>query len=173
MNPRPRPVDGATALELPAGRPSFDFLASKIEVPRVRPGTISRTALVNRLRAATPTAVATLLAPAGYGKTTLLAQWAARETRHVAWVTLDERDNDPVVLLQHIAAALEVDEPVEPGVLEAVGSPGASIWTKALPRLARELAERGPIVLVLDDFNLLHSRGSLAAIAALIDDEDE
>ena len=173
MTPRPRAVEGATALELPAHAPSFDFLGSKIEVPPVRRGTVSRTALVNRLRAATSSAVVTVLAPAGYGKTTLLAQWAARDTRDVAWVTLDERDNDPVVLLQHIAAALEVDEPVEPGVLEAVGSPGASIWTKALPRLARELSERAPMVLVLDDFNLLHSRGSLAAIAALMDDEDE
>jgi LuxR family maltose regulon positive regulatory protein len=167
----PRAV--AAVPELAPSLPSFDFLASKIEVPPVRRGTVSRTALVNRLRAATSSALATVIAPAGYGKTTLLAQWAARDNRQVAWVTLDERDNDPVVLLQHITAALERDEPVEPRVVEAVGSPGASIWTKALPRLARELAERGPIVLVLDDFNLLHSRGSLAAIAALIDDEQE
>ncbi len=156
----------------PAGR-TFDFLESKIQVPALRPGTISRTALVNRLRVTSSTAVATVIAPAGYGKTTLLAQWAARDGRHFAWVTLDERDNDPVVLLQHIAAALERDEPVEPRVLDALEKPGPSIWTKALPRLAGELLVRDPLVLVLDDFNLLRSRASLQAVAALVDDEAE
>jgi LuxR family maltose regulon positive regulatory protein len=165
-------VKAASLAVAPAGR-TFDFLESKIQVPALRAGTISRTALVNRLRVATSTAVATVIAPAGYGKTTLLAQWAARDGRRFAWVTLDKRDNDPVVLLQHIAAALERDEPVEPRVLDALEKPGPSIWTRALPRLAGELSVRGPLVLVLDDFNLLRSRASLGAVAALVDDEAE
>jgi LuxR family transcriptional regulator, maltose regulon positive regulatory protein len=160
-------------LELAPPQTSFDFLESKIQVPALRPGTVSRTALVNRLRVTGSVALSTLVAPAGYGKTTLLAQWAERDSRRFAWVTLDDRDNDPIVLLRHIAAALDVDEPVEARVLDALEKPGSSIWTRALPRLAKELAQRGPIVLVLDDFNLLRSRPSLEVVAALVDDEAE
>ena len=57
-----------------------------------------RTALVNRLRA-DRSATSSIVAPGGYGKTTLLAQWAARDDRAFAWISLDRRDNDPVVLL--------------------------------------------------------------------------
>jgi len=142
-------------------------------VPAPRAGTVSRTGLVNRMRASTSAAVATVVAPAGYGKTTLLAQWAARDTRRFAWVTVDDRDNDPVVLLRHIAAALAREEPLERSVVEALRSPRPTIWAAAVPRLAAELAARSPIVLVLDDANLLHARAALEAVEALIDDELE
>jgi LuxR family transcriptional regulator, maltose regulon positive regulatory protein len=151
----------------------FDFLESRIQVPALRAGMVSRTGLVNRLRASTSTAVATVVAPAGYGKTTLLAQWAARDNRRFAWVTIDDRDNDPVVLLRHIAAALAREEPLEHSVVEALRSPRPTIWASAVPRLAAELAARSPIVLVLDDVNLLHTRAALEAVEALIDDELE
>jgi LuxR family maltose regulon positive regulatory protein len=142
-------------------------------VPALRPRTISRTGLVNRLRATIAAPVATVVAPAGYGKTTLLAQWSARDTRRFAWVTIDDRDNDPVVLLRHIAAALAHDEPLEPRVVDALRAPRPTIWAAAVPRLAATLAARSPIVLVLDDANLLHSRAALEAVEALIDDEAE
>src|SRR3954469_11769038 len=142
----------AAGLELVPQEQQFDFLESKVQVPDLRPGMVSRTALVNRLRA-TAIPVTTVVAPAGYGKTTLLSQWAARESRAFAWVTVDDRDNDPVVLLRHIAAALSYHEPVGQRVIDALDSPAPSIWPAAVPRLAAELAARGPIVLVLDDFN--------------------
>src|SRR5205085_5657519 len=106
-----------------------------------------------------------------YGKTTLLSQWAARDPRPFAWVMIDERDNDPVVLLQHIAAALAQNSPSNPDLVAALRSAPGAIWSAALPRLAAELSAQSPIVLVLDDFNLLHSRASLEAVSALIDDE--
>src|SRR4249919_2451600 len=90
--------------------PPFDIVESKIQVPTLRSGTVSRTALVNRLRAlAQPIAI--LTAPAGYGKTTVLAQWAARDSRPFAWISIDDRDNDPIVLLRHLALALHAIEP--------------------------------------------------------------
>ena len=152
--------------------PPFDFLESRVLVPALRAGMVSRTALVNRLRATT-TPVATLVAPAGYGKTTLLAQWAERDPRTFVWVTVDERDNDPVVLLRHIAAALMREGPLDERVLNALRVSAPSVWSRAVPRLAAELAARAPTVLVLDDFNLLHSRGVLETVGALIDDEAE
>src|SRR5689334_53197 len=151
----------------------FDFLESRIQVPALRPGTVSRTGLVNRLRAATSASVATVLAPAGYGKTTLLAQWARRDERRAAWVSLDDRDNDPVVLLRHVAAALAREEPLPAAVVEALRRPKPSVWTAAVPRLARVLAARAPFVLVLDDVHLPHSRAALQVVEALIDDERE
>jgi LuxR family transcriptional regulator, maltose regulon positive regulatory protein len=163
---------GATRGPAPSGRP-FDFLESKIHVPPLRSGTVPRTGLVNRLRAATDAAVATVVAPAGYGKTTLLAQLSARDSRRFAWVTVDERDNDPVVLLRHIAAALAHEEPLPRSVVEALRTPRPTIWASAVPRLAATIADRSPIVLVLDDAHLLHSRPALEAVDALIGDEAE
>jgi len=160
---RPNPI---------AFEPPFDFLESKVLVPALRSGMVSRTALVNRLRATT-TPVATVVAPAGYGKTTLLAQWAERDPRTFAWVSLDDRDNDPVVLLRHIAAALMREAPLDERLVDALRVSAPSVWSRAVPRLAAELAARSPIVLVLDDFNLLRSRSVLETVAALIDDEAE
>src|SRR5262249_13650034 len=62
---------------------------ARVQVPAPRQGSIRRTALVNRLRAARAVPVISLVAPAGYGKTTLLAQWAERDERPFAWVSLD------------------------------------------------------------------------------------
>ena len=112
----------------------------------------------------------TVAAPAGYGKTTLLAQWAERDARPFAWVTIDERDNDPVVLLRHVAAALDRVETLEPHVIRALSAGHDSMWASALPRLGGALASfRSPVVVVLDDSHLLRSRASLQAVSALAD----
>ncbi|HET7555200.1 MAG TPA: LuxR C-terminal-related transcriptional regulator [Gaiellaceae bacterium] len=169
----PASVSSARGRRRVAEARPFDFLESRIQVPPLRAGTVSRTGLVNRLRASTGAAAATVVAPAGYGKTTLLAQWAARDNRRFAWVTVDDRDNDPVVLLRHIAAALAREEPLEQSVVDALRSPRPTIWAAAVPRLAAELAARSPIVLVLDDANLLHARAALEVVEALVDDELE
>ena len=151
-------------------RARLDVVESKLRVPLPRPGVVSRTALVNRLRATRSFPVATLTAPAGYGKTTLLAQWSTRDKRAFVWVSVDERDNDPIVLLRHVAAALHELEPLDDHTLDALGSPGESMWTAVVPRLGAALASREqPVVLVLDDAHLLRSRDSTAAVSALVD----
>jgi LuxR family maltose regulon positive regulatory protein len=160
-------------LELAPQETPFEFLESKVQVPAPRPGMVSRTVLVNKLRATTTIPLTTVVAPAGYGKTTLLSQWAARDARPFAWVTLEERDNDPVVLLRHIAAALMRDQPLDERLVHALRNPTPALWSQAVPRLGAELSARHPIVLVLDDFNLLRSRDALETVAALIDDEVE
>jgi LuxR family transcriptional regulator, maltose regulon positive regulatory protein len=148
----------------------FDVVESKLHAPLPRPGVVSRTALVNRLRVTQSFPVATVTAPAGYGKTTLLAQWSARDKRAFAWVSIDERDNDPIVLLRHIAASLHEIEPLDGPVLDALRSPGKSMWTAVVPRLGSALATREhPLVVVLDDAHLLRSRDSTGAVSALVD----
>ena len=80
-------------------RPSFELIESKLHPPWLRPGIVARTALVERLLAAPARSVVCVVAPPGYGKTTLLAQWAQRRGDRVGWVTVDPHDNDPSVLL--------------------------------------------------------------------------
>jgi LuxR family maltose regulon positive regulatory protein len=114
--------------------------------------------------------IVTVVAPPGYGKTTLLAEWTESSDLAVAWVSVDERDNDPKVLLTYVAAALDAVEPVDSGVFDALASPGSSIAGVVTPRLGRAFASMPrPIVLVLDDMHLLHSRDGQAAIAVLAD----
>jgi LuxR family transcriptional regulator, maltose regulon positive regulatory protein len=150
-------------------RPPFEFVDAKIQVPNLRPGTVSRTGLVNRLRAATSSTVVTLTAPAGYGKTTLLAQWAARDSRPFAWVSIDDRDNDPVVLLRHFAASLGRFVPLQRRVQQSLGSPRPSALGSTLTHLAAVLRSAPPIVVVLDDCNLIRSRDSLNVVSTLLD----
>ena len=147
----------------------YDVVESRIQVPVLRSGLVSRTALVNRLRATDSVPVVTLTAPAGYGKTTVLAQWADRDPRPFAWISIDARDRDPVVLLQHVAAALHAIEPLGPLVVEGLASPGSSAWTSALPRLGAALSAAGPLVVVLDDLHLLDSAETFEAITVLAD----
>ena len=106
----------------------FDFMESKVRIPAARPGSVTGVARRHRhLRTAT-TPIAVVTAPAGYGKSTLLAQWSARDPRPFAWVTLDERDDDPAVMLQHLAVAVDRVEPVGACVLEAPRPRGRSVW---------------------------------------------
>ena len=80
-----------------AGRLDTVLLESTLSIPDVRPGTVSRAGLVVAARTKARRFVG-ITAPAGYRKSTLLAEWAASESRPVAWVSLDRFDNDPVTL---------------------------------------------------------------------------
>ena len=139
---------------------------SRLEIPVARPGVVTRTALVDRLLGAPAPSVIAVVAPAGYGKTTLLAQWACHNDQRVGWVSADTRDNDPAVLLAHIAAAVDRIEPINPPVFWAIASPAAA--TTVPPLLVRALAAmRRPISLVLDNLEAVTRRECLDAIAEL------
>ena len=99
------------------------FAASKLSRPVVRPGSVRRLALIDRLRKSGSFPVMSVVAPAGYGKTTLLSQWAESNGQPFAWVSLDERDNDPKVLLTYVAEALDAVEPIGQRVFDALASP--------------------------------------------------
>jgi LuxR family maltose regulon positive regulatory protein len=147
----------------------FDVLESKLRVPAPPRGVVARKSLVNRLRAERAVRLTTVVAAPGYGKTTLLAQWVARDERPVAWLTVDERDNDPVLLLRHLAAALDRLQPIDPKVLESLARPGRSVWQAAAPRLASTIASRRPFVLVLDDADRLERGESAEVVASLVE----
>jgi LuxR family maltose regulon positive regulatory protein len=111
-------------------------------------------------------AVVCLVAPAGYGKTTTLAQWAAGTDR-VAWVELDPHDNDPAVLLTSVAVALDRIEPIQPSV-SGVASIAAAAVATAVARLAAAVsAMTKPVAIVLDQLDALDERQCLDAVAQL------
>jgi LuxR family transcriptional regulator, maltose regulon positive regulatory protein len=109
-----------------------------------------------------------LSAGPGWGKTTLLAQWASESQRPFAWVSVDENDNDPIVLLTYIAVALDRVSPLDAGVFDALASPGVSVEGTVVPRLGAAVAtSERPVVLVLDDLHVLNDAQGLDAIRAL------
>lgn len=129
---------------------------------------VPRERLVRRLLDAREVPVALLVAPAGYGKSTLLSEWALREDRPFAWVTLEAADNDPTTLLSAIALALDAVEPVGWEVFEALSSQRSDAATVALQRLARVLGGRElSCVLALDDVHVLTAPASRRAVIAI------
>ena len=138
--------------------------------PQVRPGTIGRPSLTERLAKDDSHPIVSVVAPAGYGKTTLLAQWAERTGQAFAWVSVDEGDNDPKVLLTYVAEALNTVEPVGQRVFDALASPGSSVPGSVVPRLGSAFSSMiSPVVLVLDDVHLLHDSECRAALSVLAD----
>ena len=99
------------------------LLATKIAAPPLQAALSPRPRLIAQLDQALQHRLTLVAAPAGFGKTTLLAEWAHANGRAFAWVSLDERDNDPKVLLSYVAAALDGVEPIDGEVFEALGSP--------------------------------------------------
>jgi LuxR family maltose regulon positive regulatory protein len=149
-----------------SSQPSFDLVESKLRPPLARPGIVARTALIDRLVAASGPAVISVVAPAGYGKTTLLAQWAERKVPRVGWVSVDDRDNDPVVLLTYVAVALDRVEAIDPRVFRALASSGAGVEVPR--RLVAAMAGMGhPVALVIDNVEVVTNPESLDAIAGL------
>ena len=152
----------------PSPVPAFELLESKLLLPQGRGGSVRRENLIARVEGSTAIPAVVMSAGPGWGKTMLLAQWASRSKRPFAWVALDEKDNDPVVLLTYVAAALDRISPLDSGVFEALASPGVSVEATVVPRLGAALAAiRQPVVLALDDLHLLDNPACLDAIAAL------
>ena len=118
----------------------FDLVEVKLAAPSARPGTVAKADVIARL-CASPLPFATVVAPAGYGKTTLLARWAEADPRPFAWVALDGRDDDAVVFLRYIAAAIHRVEPLAPEVFDALVRPGRIDLVDARPA-PRERAGR-------------------------------
>ena len=153
-----------------AGSLGFNLVASKLRRPPVRSRTVQRSSLIEKLTREDTRPVVSVVAPAGYGKTTLLSQWAEHNGQTFAWVSVDDRDNDPKVLLTYVARALDAVQPVDRRVFEALASPVSSVPGSVVPRLGSALASMTtPVVLVLDDVHLLHDRECQSALSVLAD----
>ncbi|HEX6577420.1 MAG TPA: LuxR C-terminal-related transcriptional regulator [Jiangellaceae bacterium] len=146
---------------------TFGVIESKLHPPPTRAGTVPRAALVDRLTGSSAPVVA-IVAPPGYGKTTLLAEWQETESRAVVWISLDSGDNDPVVLTTHLATALDRIESLGPPVFAALSSTGTSVISTVLPRLGAAIAAMSrPVVLLLDDLHVVNDQVSLDVVAEI------
>ena len=157
----PSVISGSRAVP----RLGFELSELKFQAPAARPGIVARTALVDRIVTA-KAPVITVVAPPGYGKTTLMAQWAERIGPRVAWVSCDEKDNDPVVLLSALAVALDRIEPVDPAIFWALASSGAGITV--VPRFVSAITSmQRPVTVVLDHAEAVTNKQCLNTIAEL------
>jgi LuxR family maltose regulon positive regulatory protein len=133
------------------------LLDSKFAVPQPRPGVVSRADLVQTARSSDCRLVG-ITAPAGYGKSIFLAEWAAAEDRRVAWVSLDRLDDDPATLLVSLASAYCRAGLGSADLVDDLRGPAMSVLGRAAPRLASELrASPVPYVLMLDNLQELQS----------------
>jgi LuxR family maltose regulon positive regulatory protein len=140
------------------GLPGPEVVSSKLAAPAPRAGLIARADVVSLLQAGLRARLCLLDAPAGSGKTTLLAQWqAAAGGGRVAWVSLDEGDNDPTRFWVYVVQALRIVEPaLGADALRALRRPSVELDQAVLPLLVNELSAIGrPLVLVLDDYHLI------------------
>ena len=149
------------------------LLETKLHVPRWQRSLVARPRLSERLRRGAESALTLVSAPAGFGKTTLLAEWlavAAADERSVAWLSLDPRDNDPALFWTYLVAALNTGAP-------AVGPGGPLLLQRPQPpneaglvALLNDLdAISNDVVLVLDDYHVIDARDVQDGMAFLLE----
>jgi LuxR family maltose regulon positive regulatory protein len=161
---------GESALEIlerPAVSSRVALVESKLVPPRARPGSVERSALIEGIRTS-GAQVVSIVAPAGYGKTTLLRQWLDREPARVAWLSLDDLDDDPAVLWTGLSATIARAIGADPDTFGPLGGRGRHALPAAIPGLVAALAVWGkPHVIMLDDIEVIHEPECRSALAWL------
>ncbi len=153
------------------------LLETKLFVPRPRQGLVSRPRLSERLSQVTASKLTLVSAPAGFGKTTLLAGWLAARSAaptdepDLAWLSLDPRDNDPAVFWPYVVAALQTAAPgVGVSALALLQSARPAAIEVVLTELLNDLdALPNHIILVLDDYHAIDGQELQAEMAFLLD----
>jgi LuxR family transcriptional regulator, maltose regulon positive regulatory protein len=138
--------------------------------PRPRPDRLARARLFQRLDEGIAQALILVSAPAGFGKTTLLADWATSATCPVAWLSLDEADNDPARFWRHVVAALDrarggLGEQLHPLLTAPTPLSGQGVVSALIKRLE---AQPDELVLVLDDYHVIEAPAIHASLAFLL-----
>src|SRR5689334_20218769 len=149
---------------------AVSVLATKLYLPRLRPEVISRSRLIERLNEGLHRNLTLISAPAGFGKTTLVSEWVAGCERPVAWLSLDEGENDPTRFLTYLISALQTIAPnVGEKVLLVLQSPQPPPVETILTTLLNEItAITDKFIFVLDDYHLLDSEAIDDALTFLL-----
>jgi len=149
------------------------LLATKLHVPATRPSLVARPRLTARLASGLRARLTLISAPAGFGKTTLLAEWLAEASAdgcRIAWLSLDQRDNDPTLFWSYVAAALRGALPVVGETAVASPAAGDADGEAAVGSLVADLDASGSeVILVLDDYHLIESMEIQDGVARLVD----
>ncbi len=154
---------------------TIPLLATKLHLPRPRPGLVTRSRLDERLNLSLACQLTLVSTPAGFGKTTLLGSWAAHCGAGVAWLSLDEGDNDPVRYLAHLLAALQtIDGCLGAEALAALQSPQPPPLEDLLIDLINQLsAFPAPCVLILDDYHLIEAAAVHSLLTFLLEHQPQ
>jgi LuxR family maltose regulon positive regulatory protein len=161
-------LEAGRTLQQPARPPPL--LTTKLRPPTGREQTVVRDHLLESLHAPAGTKLTVVAAPAGYGKTTLLGEWheLSAPDERVAWLTLDEGDNDPVVLWSYVIEALRRGcRGLEVAAAPELGP--AHVMDVVLPDLINALTAYGDAALVLDDFHRLTNGAARDSVAWFVD----
>src|SRR5947199_1210717 len=147
------------------------ILATKLYLPRLRPNVVSRPRLIERLDEGLHRKLTLIAAPAGFGKTTLVSEWAEGIDRPTAWLSLDEGENDPTRFLAYLVTALQtiaatLGEGVL-GVLQASQPPPPEAILTALLNEITTLPDQ--FVLVLDDYHVIDAKPVDLALTFLVE----
>ena len=144
-------------------------LATKLYPPRMRAEALPRPRLIAALNSGLERKMTLITGQAGYGKSTLALQWLAQADRPVAWVSLDESDDEPMSFFLHLVAALQR---IEAGFAQETRMllEGPTVATQTIVRtLINDLAPATrPFALILDDFHHIKSPSVLEGLVALL-----
>lgn len=135
------------------------LLRTKLAIPQRRACLIERPRLMERLAAAPPGGVLLVSAPAGFGKTTLIADWTAVNRSPLAWFSLDEADNQPRLFWRYVVAALRTaNAPIRAEIDQYLGAGAAPNWDSLVAMLLNDVSQCvEPVALVFDDYHLIHN----------------
>ena len=145
---------------------STPILATKLYIPPPRPKAVLRPRLIAQLNEGLHRKLTLIAAPAGFGKTTLLSEWRVLCGRPVAWLSLDEADNEPIRFLSYIVAALQTVAPsIGAGLVAVLESPQPPPTAVILTALLNDITTLpDQFVLVLDDYHVVEAGGPLGAV---------
>jgi LuxR family transcriptional regulator, maltose regulon positive regulatory protein len=147
------------------------LLRTKLFVPRLQQRHVARAHLLRRLNDGLQRTLTLISAPAGFGKTTLVSAWVAADGRPVAWLSLDEGDNDPFRFLAYVVAALQSVAPqIGSGIQHALQSAQPPPMEALLTALINEISTLPEqVVVVLDDYHLIESEAVDRAVTFLLE----
>jgi LuxR family maltose regulon positive regulatory protein len=152
---------------------SVSLLSTKLYVPDARPNGVSRPRLIEQLNEGLSASrkLTLISAPAGFGKTTLVSEWITGRERPVAWLSLDEGDNDPIRFLAYLVAAVQtIAADIGETVLAALQSPQLPPTESLLTSLLNDIATKpGSFILVLDDYHVIDSQPVDEALVFLVE----
>jgi LuxR family maltose regulon positive regulatory protein len=164
-------AEPSTTTPSPAAAGERDvLLATKLHISRPRPDFLARPRLLERLTEATARELTLVCAPAGFGKSTLLGEWARRSRRPVAWLSLDAGDSDPARFWRYVAAALDqlragIGRQVA-GLLQGAQQPPLEAVVTAI--VNQQAAAPDEVVLVLDDYHLVEGAAVHDSLTVLL-----
>jgi len=146
-------------------------LKTKLFIPPLREETISRSRLIELINKNINKKVLLVSAPAGFGKSTLLAEWVAQTKLPVAWISLDQTENDPINFLTYLISSVQsIYEGLGGAILGALLSPSSPPVVNLLYAWINEISEHASeFVLILDDFHHIQDQGVIDLICNLID----